>query len=187
MRDDIFDYAPAFVALDRDLTTNSLVFEQPERDDLQPIAFPVFDHEDACFINVQGAAMAVATMKPSYADRTEDIARDIDWRGGFDANTREHFQAYYRDNTMARSLLSLPISQYDPHGEPQAIFGVLSIYANRQSILGSEQRALRFAMLCGPLLSTLATLLNNYWLAEQAEREMRHDAGESCEPRPRTP
>ncbi|WP_290649163.1 hypothetical protein [Aquisalimonas sp.] len=34
MRDDIFDYAPAFVALDRDLTTNSLVFEQPERDDL---------------------------------------------------------------------------------------------------------------------------------------------------------
>ena len=179
MVDELFSKAPAFVALDRDLTTNSRAFEEPESDDLEPLAFPVFAPEHQYRINVPGAAAAAATVKPSYVGDIEAIARDIDARKGFDAQTRRNFGLYYREDPKARSVLSLPICQYDPHGEAQAIFGVLNIYANRRKILGSEQRAVRFAMLCGPLLSALGTLVDSYWLAEQAERGTQEHP--SCE------
>jgi hypothetical protein len=102
-------------------------------------------------VNLDGAPVAFAEERVSYIGDCKTISTNFP--RDLSANCRSRVEAYYRDNTKARSLISLPIP-----GE-SGLLGTLNIYRSSIEIMGGESGATKFTPFLVPFLLTLGQYL----------------------------
>lgn len=131
--------------------------------DIKSLCMPVTfkDSTNKRMQNLPGAPKAVEKDKPQWILNTQDIAGICQNEGHFDGEVLEKIKKYYREDSKARSIISMPLKRVSSD-DSHSLVGVINIYRNRKFLLRNEIRAMQFACFLEPFNSLLCRALSVY-------------------------
>lgn len=141
-------------------TTSS---EDPEPDNIKPIAFPFTSIKDLkngsisspFKTSIMGAPLAAAEDSLSYVNSPEDIVQYYEKSCNVNKDILENIKENYLTSSKTESILSIPISSY-AIGECRYI---LNLYRNEVGLLYKGQKNTDFNSIVHPLTTLLANTI----------------------------
>jgi len=154
------EHYTGFVAIIDNEYTTTTDSREPLVDNIQPIAFPFSDNNNKppvpFKVNILGAPEAASTGVHSYVHNVSEIIDYYTNSDNVNATVLANLKNYYSNNTIANSILSLPIVD---SGTGMVTY-IVNIYRNQDGLLLDGQKVNDFAQLILPFTGHLGTLMN---------------------------
>lgn len=159
------DYS-GFVYLENNALTTTTQTKEPDPDtSAKPLALPFTLEEEQDrrdseygYPNLPGAPYAVANARMNIIKSVSNLETSLnEWRHK-DEKMIEDILRYYKGNTLAKSIISMPLTVTDTDGN-NVVIACLNIYRDRTGILFDGAKSYECQRLLAPFLLILSRML----------------------------